>query len=56
MAFMMSGLLTVINTGVDNGLVQRWLRSFLIAWPIAFVLVLLLATRVRAFVAVLCRD
>lgn len=56
MAFMMSGLLTVINTGVDDGFVIRWLRGFLIAWPIAFVLVLLLAPRVRAWVAVLCRD
>lgn len=56
MAFMMSALLTFINSGVDTGFVYCWLRGFLIAWPIAFVLVLLLAPRVRAWVAVLCRD
>ena len=56
MAFMMSGLLTFINIGLDNDLLQRWLQGFLIAWPIAFVLVLLLAQRVRGWVAVLCRD
>lgn len=56
MAFMMSGLLAVINSGVETGFVYRWLKGFLVAWPIAFVLVLLLAPRVRTWVALLCRD
>jgi hypothetical protein len=56
MAFIMSGLITIINTGIDGAVLYRWLKGFAIAWPIAFVLVLLLAPLVRGWVAVLCRD
>lgn len=35
MAAVMSGVLTLVNTGFDVGYPGRWLKAFLIAWPIA---------------------
>lgn len=37
MACLMSGAMSWINLGLDMAL-QVWFRSFLLAWPIAFVL------------------
>jgi Protein of unknown function (DUF2798) len=56
MALLMSGLLTAINVGLNAAFVFRWFKGFAIAWPIAFILVLVLAPLVRRWVAVLCRD
>jgi len=39
MAFMMTGLITYINTGVAGDFGWRWLHAFVIAWPIAAILV-----------------
>ncbi len=46
MAFFMSGCLSVINFGFEERLLPGWGRSFLIAWPLAFVLSLLLGKRI----------
>jgi ABC-type multidrug transport system permease subunit len=58
-AIMMSLLMTVIltcfvtfvNTGSGNGFVARWLHAFLLAWPVAFMCILLFARHVRRIVA-----
>jgi MFS family permease len=47
MAFLMTGLITYINTGFDGDFGWRWLQAFLIAWPIAGVLVLVGGQRIR---------
>ena len=47
MAFLMTGLITYINTGFDGAFGWRWLQAFLIAWPIAGVLVLVGGQRIR---------
>ena len=49
MAFLMTGLITYINTGFDADFGWRWLQAFLIAWPIAGVLVLVGGQRIRSF-------
>ncbi|MCC5854300.1 MAG: DUF2798 domain-containing protein [Idiomarina sp.] len=49
MSFLMTGLITWINTGVDGDFISRWWRAFYIAWPIAFVLVYLGAQPIRQF-------
>ena len=36
MAFIMSGVLVVLNTGISGHFFTRWLASFLVAFPIAF--------------------
>lgn len=51
MALLMSGIVTAVNRGLDAGYPLAWMKSFGLAWPIAFVLVLLLAPRVRGLVA-----
>lgn len=51
MALVMSGIITAVNRGLDAGYPLAWMKSFGLAWPIAFVLVLLLAPRVRALIA-----
>lgn len=36
MAVFMSGLITAFNTGIDPDFPRRWLKSFAIAYPIAW--------------------
>lgn len=43
MSFLMSGVITLINTGVDRQFPGRWLAAWLVAWAVAFPLVTLLA-------------
>lgn len=42
-------LLTVVNFGYQ-GFFLHWMRSFSIAWPIAFISVLLISPRVHSLV------
>ncbi|MFH1805486.1 MAG: DUF2798 domain-containing protein [Pseudomonadota bacterium] len=44
---LMSGIVTLINTGIDAGFVLRWGHSFVLAWPVAFSLVLISAPTVQ---------
>ena len=50
MAFIMTCIVTFLNTGYDSGFVQRWMHAFIIAWPMAFICILILARRVRSLV------
>jgi hypothetical protein len=49
MAAIMSLAMTIVHSGVDASLVSRWLRSFLIAWLIAFPSALLIVPPIRRF-------
>jgi uncharacterized membrane protein len=51
MAFIMTAFVTWVNTGLDNGYVGRWLHSFIMAWPVALLCVLIFVNPVRALVA-----
>ncbi|MGZ8256817.1 MAG: DUF2798 domain-containing protein [Gallionella sp.] len=51
MAFVMTAFITWVNTGLGEGYCLRWLRAFVMAWPLAMICVLLFAGRVRAIVA-----
>jgi hypothetical protein len=51
MAAIMSGIITAVNRGLGAGYFAAWAHSFVVAWPIAFPLILLLAPRARALVA-----
>ena len=37
MAGIVSAVVVIINTGIDAGTAERWLSSYVIAWPVAFV-------------------
>jgi len=51
MAFIMTGFVTWVNTGMDNGYAGRWMRAFLLAWPLAMSCILLFADRIRRWAA-----
>lgn len=50
MAFFMTAFMTWYTTGLDSGYLARWAGSFIIAWPIALVLVALFAGPIRLLV------
>ncbi len=43
MSLLMSGVITVINTGLEGNFVGRWMAAFLVAWVVAFPLVTFIA-------------
>ncbi|QKX18956.1 DUF2798 domain-containing protein [Microbulbifer sp. YPW1] len=43
MSTLMSGVVTIINTGVTEGFLSRWLHAGLVAWAVAFPLISLIA-------------
>lgn len=43
MSLLMSGVITFINTGMDSAFIYRWLPAFLVAWAVAFPLVTFIA-------------
>lgn len=57
--YMVSGMtfvITWVNTGLDTGFLLRWGKAFLVAWPVAFLLVLLGAPRIRKLVEGMVRK
>ncbi|MBS1247104.1 MAG: hypothetical protein H6R47_1303 [Proteobacteria bacterium] len=56
LAFLMTGVITFINTGFDMGFLLRWGRAFVIAWPFALSIVLLLGPHVRTIAERLCTQ
>ncbi|MBL8522516.1 MAG: DUF2798 domain-containing protein [Betaproteobacteria bacterium] len=51
MAFIMSGVLTLVNLGPVADYFSKWMRAFAIAWACAFPTVLLVAPIARRLVA-----
>jgi hypothetical protein len=49
-------VITIVNTGMDAGFVGRWWRAFYIAWPIAFVLILIGAPRLQVLATKLIKK
>ncbi|MFC4260885.1 DUF2798 domain-containing protein [Marinobacter lacisalsi] len=47
MSLLMSGVITVINTGLAGSFLHRWLAAWLVAWAVAFPLVVLVAPLAR---------
>lgn len=43
MSLMMSGIITLINTGLTTGFFARWGGAFIVAWTVAFPLVIFIA-------------
>lgn len=51
MAFIMSGVLTLVNLGPVANYISKWMHAFVIAWACAFPAVLLVAPIARRLVA-----
>lgn len=56
MVTIMTFVITWVNTGLADGLLWRWWRAFYIAWPIAFVLILIGAPRITRLIMRLKAD
>mgnify|MGYP003444677255 CR=1 FL=1 len=57
LAFLMTGVISFIKTGLDTSYLLHWGRVFVIAWPIALSIVLMLGPHVRTIAEKLCtRD
>ena len=54
LATLMTGIITFINTGLDTGFTSRWGHALVIAWPIAFLIVLTIGPSVRSLADRLC--
>lgn len=50
MAFIMTAFITLINTGLADGYIGRWIHSFIYAWPLAMACIVLFANRIRGFI------
>ena len=47
MAGIVSGVVTAINTGINEGFFLRWGEAFVIAWPVAFSVLLLMKAHIQ---------
>ncbi len=47
MSFLMTGWVTWINVGLGGNFLARWGHAFLLAWPAAYVVVLVAAPSVQ---------
>lgn len=56
MAFIMSGILTLVNLGPVAGFFSKWMHAFPIAWACAFPSVMLVSPIVRRLVAMLVES
>lgn len=57
MVTIMTAVITTLNTGIDRGFPGRWGTAILVAWPIAFMVILIAGKPVmRLSVALSQRD
>ena len=56
MAFFMTFIILVINRGFCDSFLLTWVKNFLIAMPIAFVIAYFMAPKIRDFVDRVCED
>ena len=50
MIFIMSGIVTAVNTGVSNGFLERYFNSWLFAFPVALFAAFTLAPIMRPLI------
>lgn len=56
MVTLMTFVITAINTGFSDGFVLRWGTAILVAWPIAFAIILITGRRVQQVAVALCQK
>jgi hypothetical protein len=56
MVSLMTLVITAINTGFDSGFIRRWARGVVIAWPIAFAIILVAGRRVQQLAVAMCQK
>lgn len=56
MAFLMTGIFSFIQLGATTDWLSRWEKSFVMAWPIAFVLSLIIGPLAFKLAAIVTRQ
>lgn len=56
MVTLMTFVITAINTGFSDGFISRWGKGLIIAWPIAFAIILIAGRRVQQLAIALCQK
>lgn len=56
MVSIMTFVITLVNTGLADGFMLRWLKAFVVAWPVAFVLILVGAPKLQKLAGKLMRQ
>ena len=56
MVTIMTFVITLVNTGMQGDFIARWFRAFYIAWPIAFILILVGAPRLQRLASKLVKK
>ena len=56
MVTIMTFVITLVNTGMEGDFIARWWRAFYIAWPIAFILILVGAPRLQRLASKLIKP
>ncbi|KGK42143.1 hypothetical protein LH51_09470 [Nitrincola sp. A-D6] len=56
MVFIMTCVITLVNTGFTEGFALRWFKAFIVAWPVAFVLILIGAPRLQTLAGKLIKQ
>lgn len=56
MVTLMTLVITLVNTGMADGFLMRWAKAFIVAWPVAFVLILLGGPRIQKLTGKLIRQ
>ena len=56
MVTIMTFVITLVTTGMDSDFISRWWRAFYIAWPIAFILILIGAPRLQTLAGKLIKK
>ncbi|WP_114416336.1 DUF2798 domain-containing protein [Marinospirillum perlucidum] len=56
MVTIMTFVITAVNTGFDAGFLLRWWGAFIIAWPVAYVLILIGAPRLQVLASRLIKK
>ncbi|MGC9386881.1 MAG: DUF2798 domain-containing protein [Hydrogenovibrio sp.] len=54
MTIIMTAVITTVNTGIDAYFAQRWWNALLVAWPIAFLAILMIGKPIQQLTAKIC--
>jgi uncharacterized membrane protein YcfT len=49
-SLIVSGVITASQAGLDTQYVDRWIKGFFVAWPLVFIVILIIAPLVSRFV------
>jgi hypothetical protein len=51
-----SGVITAAQAGLDTQYVDRWMKGFCVAWPVVFIVILVIAPLVSRFVDAIVEE